>query len=180
MNREEIIQQLKAYHQVFTEYMLGLRDEDFLRNIEGKWTAAQQFEHIHLSTKLLKLALKLPAWFLKWYIGKANRASKTYDELVAKYKLKLDQGGRASKGFIPKGIHNSQRQALANKIMNTIESICNSLNKYSEQELDILILPHPLLGKLTIREMMYFTIHHVQHHQYHTQKNLKKQNLASR
>ena len=174
MNREEIIQQLKTHHQAFTEYMLELSEEDFQRNIEGKWNAAQQFEHIHLSTRPLKLALKLPAWFLKWYIGKANRASKTYEELVAKYKLKLAQGGRAGKGFIPKGIGAHERLALADKLTNTIDSICNSLNKYSEQELDILILPHPLLGKLTLREMMYFTIHHVQHHQFHTQENLKK------
>jgi len=26
------------------------------------------------------------------------------------------------------------------------------------------LLPHPLLGKVTVREMLYFTIHHVQHH----------------
>ncbi len=174
MNREEIIQQLKYHHQVFTEYMLGLSEEDFARHIEGKWTAAQQFEHIHLSTKPLKPALKLPAWFLKLYIGKANRASKTYEELVAKYKLKLEQGGRAGKGFIPKGIETKERQALANKLTNTIENICRSLTKYSEKELDTLILPHPLLGKLTLREMMYFNIHHVQHHQFHTHENLKK------
>lgn len=174
MTREEIIQQLKLHHQVFTEYMLGLSEADFKRKIEEKWTAAQQFEHIHLSTKPLKLALKLPAWFLKWYIGKANRPGKTYEELVAKYKFKLAQGGRAGKGFIPKDIDIQQRNALAQKITKTIESICKSLKKYSEQELDNLILPHPLLGKLTMREMMYFTIHHVQHHQYHTQENLKK------
>lgn len=174
MNREEIIQQLKTHHQAFTKYMLVLSEEDFTRNIEGKWTAAQQFEHIHLSTKPLKMALKLPAWFLKWYIGKANRPSKSYEELVAKYKLKLEQGGRAGKGFIPKGINVHERQTLANTLNKTIESICKSLNKYSENELDSLILPHPLLGKLTLREMMYFTVHHVQHHQFHTQENLKK------
>ncbi|MBK7426478.1 MAG: DinB family protein [Saprospiraceae bacterium] len=174
MNREEIIQQLKTHHQVFVEYILGLSEKDFSRNIEGKWTAAQQFEHIHLSTKPLKFALKLPAWFLKLYIGKANRASKSYEELVAKYKLKLEQGGRAGKAFIPKGINAQERQDLSNKLNKTIESICKSLSKYSENELDILILPHPLLGKLTMREMMYFTILHVQHHQYHTQENLKK------
>jgi hypothetical protein len=174
MTREEIIQQLRIHHQEFIDYMLELNQEDFTRNIEGKWTAAQQFEHIHLSTKPLKLALKLPAWFLQWYIGKANRPSKTYEELVAKYKLKLAEGGRAGKGFVPTGIEANEKQALAKKLSNTIESICKSLQKYSEKDLDHLILPHPLLGKLTMREMMYFTIHHVQHHQFHTQENLKK------
>lgn len=39
-------------------------------------------------------------------------------------------------------------------------------------ELDKYILPHPLLGKLTIREMMYFTIYHVEHHKKLTERGL--------
>jgi hypothetical protein len=34
-------------------------------------------------------------------------------------------------------------------------------------------LPHPLLGKLTLREMIYFTIYHVQHHHKLVQNQLK-------
>jgi len=46
------------------------------------------------------------------------------------------------------------------------------LSGFSEEDLDKLILPHPLLGKLTLREMMYFTIYHVQHHQRIVERNL--------
>ena len=45
-------------------------------------------------------------------------------------------------------------------------------DKFSEDEIDTYILPHPLLGKLTIREMIYFTIYHVEHHQNNTKQNL--------
>ena len=31
-------------------------------------------------------------------------------------------------------------------------------------DLDKYVLPHPLLGKVTLREMLYFTIHHNEHH----------------
>ena len=31
-------------------------------------------------------------------------------------------------------------------------------------DLDAVLLPHPLLGKLTVREMLFFTVYHVQHH----------------
>jgi hypothetical protein len=34
------------------------------------------------------------------------------------------------------------------------------------------VLPHPLLGKLTIREMLYFTVYHGEHHRLHTEQNL--------
>jgi hypothetical protein len=39
--------------------------------------------------------------------------------------------------------------------------------------LDLLILPHPLLGKLTLREMLYFTLYHVEHHEKQVLENLK-------
>ena len=48
------------------------------------------------------------------------------------------------------------------------------IDSFSEKDLDNYILPHPLLGKLTIREMLFFTIYHVQHHEVLTLKNLGK------
>jgi hypothetical protein len=38
------------------------------------------------------------------------------------------------------------------------------LKKFSEDDLDSIRLPHPLLGKLTVREMLYFAVYHVGHH----------------
>jgi|SRR5882672_10633400 len=38
------------------------------------------------------------------------------------------------------------------------------IEKQSEADLDKYILLHPLLGKLILREMLYFTIHHNEHH----------------
>ncbi len=38
------------------------------------------------------------------------------------------------------------------------------LNNWDEQNIDKYLLPHPLLGKITMREMLYFTDLHIQHH----------------
>jgi len=38
------------------------------------------------------------------------------------------------------------------------------IKNYNEANLDKYIIPHPLLGKLTLREMLFFTIHHNEHH----------------
>jgi hypothetical protein len=48
------------------------------------------------------------------------------------------------------------------------------MDKFSEAQLDEYVLPHPILGKLTIREMLYFTIYHATHHHLATLKNLEK------
>jgi len=36
--------------------------------------------------------------------------------------------------------------------------------KWKEPQLDQYIAPHPLLGKITLRELCYFTIYHTKHH----------------
>jgi len=40
------------------------------------------------------------------------------------------------------------------------QELVSVAEKWNEDELDQYQLPHPILGKLTIREMLYFTIYH--------------------
>ncbi|MCB9182399.1 MAG: DinB family protein [Flavobacteriales bacterium] len=49
--------------------------------------------------------------------------------------------------------------------MRTLDLLCKRTSRWSESDLERYLLPHPLLGKLTLREMLYFTLYHVQHHQ---------------
>jgi uncharacterized damage-inducible protein DinB len=164
MNRSTLQQHLQTNHQSFTNYIGNMSDENFVKSVNNKWTPGQQLEHIYLSIKPLRMALSLPKFMLKLIWGKANRKSKTYEELVAKYQHKLAQGGRATSKFVPKQVSLSQRENLFKLIPIEITSINKKLTKFTEEELDTYILPHPLLGKLTLREMMYFTIYHVEHH----------------
>ncbi len=164
MNLPTLQQHLRTNHQSFTDFIGNISDEDFIKSVNNKWTAGQQLEHIYLSIKPLRMALSLPTFMLKLIWGKANRKSKTYEELVDKYQHKLAQGGRATARFVPKTVSLNQRETLLKSVLLEITFINKKLTKFTEEELDLYILPHPLLGKLTLREMMYFTIYHVEHH----------------
>lgn len=164
MTKQEIIVQLKNNHLAFVEYINSLNEKDFLYAPETKWTAGQQLDHIHRSTSPVLLALSLPKLMLKLLFGKSNRPSKTYDALIEKYNQALTKGGRASGRFIPKPIGFNDKQPLINALTNTINKLSSKIENLTENELDAYILPHPLLGKLTLREMLYFTVHHVKHH----------------
>lgn len=111
----------------------------------------------------MNMALALPLFVLRLLFGKANRKSKSYDELVAKYQAKLKAGGRAPGRFVPGG-KEKNTEVLEEKLLGLVDSLQKKVNALSEDQLDQYILPHPLLGKLTLREMIYFTIYHVQHH----------------
>lgn len=165
MKREEIIERLKTAYGQYTEYVKELTEDEFEFASQGKWSAGQQTEHLIKSTKPLLNGLGLPRFVLKSKFGKANRPSRSYEELVDRYKDKLDQGGQATSPYIPGKVSAKSQTKLSAELMDIIDKMCRKIEKWSEEQLDEYILPHPLLGKVTTREMLYFTIHHAKHHQ---------------
>lgn len=173
MNKQQITEQLTKKHQLFADYISGLCEADFSATNAGKWTAGQQLDHIIRGVSPVKTALSIPKFVPKLIFGTANRPSRNYDELVAKYQGKLAAGGKASGRFLPKQIQINQRSILLKKLLTTVEGLNRKIEMQTEEDLDKYLLPHPILGKLTIREMLLFTIYHVQHHHKNAIKNLE-------
>lgn len=165
MIKAEIIQELGNAYEHYLQYINTLAEKDFLFTINNKWTAGQQTEHLVKSVRPLNQGLLLPKFLFRWFWGKPNRPGRTYAQLISKYQMKLQAGGRASAAFIPKEVPFSQKDNCIRNLRNQVHTLQLRLTRISEQDLDTYLLPHPLLGKLTIREMMYFTIFHVIHHQ---------------
>ena len=164
MNKFDATIFIKDKHEGLINYLRSLDEQTYLHAQHGKWSAAEQLDHLLKSVSPVNLALSLPKFVLKWMFGKSNRPSRSYEELVEKYQGKLLAGGKAPKAFTPKKIPFAQRELSFNKLEKLVLSISRKANRYSEEELDTLILPHPLLGKLTLREMLYFTGYHCIHH----------------
>lgn len=164
MNKQEITNQLIVNHRSFTDYIDFLSDEEFVYSNNHKWSAGQQLEHIILAVRPITQGLMLPAFVFGFLFGKSNRPSRTYEELILKYRSKLKAGGVASRRFVPPVVSHTKRAELIQKLNSLINKLTRQLNGISENDLDRYVLPHPLLGKLTLREMMYFTIFHVEHH----------------
>jgi hypothetical protein len=161
----EISDQLRAVTSAFNNYCSNLDDEQFFFQPSGKWSAAQQVKHLITATNTSRLAFTLPKFIVRMVGGKPNRPSRTYDELVAKYKDKLEKGGRASGRYIPKAIPASYgKEKLLGNFTKAMNRFSGSVKKWKEPQTDDYIAPHPLLGKITLRELSYFTIYHTQHH----------------
>lgn len=174
MNKTEIQKRLKESHSYFTHYIQSLPEADFQYRYDSKWTAGQQLAHIVKSVSPVKTALSLPPFLLRTIFGKANRPSRSYEALVEKYQSKLAAGGKSTARFLPPDVTFQEREKLISKLTSVVDSLIQQVSKFSETKLDTLILPHPLLGKLTLREMLYFTFYHVEHHERHTRENLQK------
>jgi uncharacterized damage-inducible protein DinB len=164
MHKEEIIKASKNIFNEFTDTCLQIPDDKFFSQPSEKWSIAQTVDHLTRAVKTTRLAYSLPKIFARTLFGKANRPSKTYDELVAKYKLKLAQGGKASGRYLPKAKF-TKKLTLLQKWQKENEKYREALElKWRDEQLDHYIAPHPLLGKLTLRELCYFTIYHTEHH----------------
>lgn len=164
MNKQEIQEKLISNHRDFVDYILSLNESDFMFSINGKWTAGQQLDHILRAVLPVKTALSLPKFIPKILFGKPNRSSTSYEHLVSNYQGGLALGGKASKKFVPPQINFDKREVLKIKLLEAVDCLSKNLDDFSENQLDEHLLPHPIIGKLTMREMLYFTIYHVEHH----------------
>lgn len=174
MNAATLARKLQQHHRQFVATIEALNDDELVFAAANKWSALQQLDHIIKSVNPVRLAFSLPRFILNMLFGKANRPSRTYEELVDKYKAKLASGGRATGRFVPKVVSAADKKILIKKLETTVSALCRKTERCSEAALDQYILPHPLLGKLTLREMLYFTIYHVEHHNQLVQIGLSK------
>jgi len=166
LSKENIIERLHAVSGEFVSFCSSIDNLSFFRQPPIKWSVAQNVKHLTVSANTTKYAFTFPKFFLRLYVARPNRASRNYDELVAKYKLKLEQGGVAVGRFIPKTVSGktSKERMIANfsTAMNNLTLAIQK--KWNDPQLDQYIAPHPLLGKITLRELCYFTIYHTEHH----------------
>ena len=165
MNKTEIITASQNSFDAFTAYCNNISNEKFFDQPADKWSIAQNVDHLIRSMKQTKFAYSLPKFVIRLYVGKPNRASRSYEELVARYKMKLANGGKALGVFVPPPVTNISKDQLIEKWSKITASYTNTLSKkWDDENLDRYIAPHPLLGKITLRELCYFTIYHTEHH----------------
>jgi len=173
MNKEQISQQLASHYASFAAYINSLSDAGYNHSRPGKWSAAQQLNHMVLSVKPLAQVSAMDKAMIAASFGTTNAAGRSYNDLLTAYLDKLHAGGRAPERFVPAAEPALSRTELTGEMSRLVGQLRNNLATFTEQELDTLQLPHPLLGNITFREMMYNAIYHVQHHHAQTEQNLK-------
>lgn len=166
MNKNEIITASEKTFRLFSEVCSGIDETKIFKRPDNKWSVAENIQHLVISTNTTTLAWRLPKFLVKLIGGTPNRVSRTYEELKAKYYRKLSEGGRASGRFVPKPIEikYGKQKLLDNWNRATAGFLSSLKNNRSEKDLDSYLVKHPLLGRITLRELCYFTIFHTEHH----------------
>jgi len=163
--KEDIIDGLVDVFDKTIQYCSAQDDTIFEKPLAiGKWSTAQNIDHLCSSTFPMIKGMSMPKLLMKATFGTNNRAEKSIDDLYSKYKAALTNGVKAPPQFDPDIINNDQKQQLLEKFEYAKTKLLKVLEKWDEKSLSKYILPHPAIGKLTIREMLFFTIFHTEHH----------------
>jgi DinB superfamily len=173
-SREEIAAAMSANFTAFAGYVAVCDETSFTQMPEGKWSAGQHLEHLIRSSQPVYMAIGLPAFLLKLIFGKPNRNGRNFDGLVLRYKEKLSLGGAASGRFVPPAVPYSLQQQKVKLFLQLKDTLQKRVLALSDNKLDNCLLPHPLLGKISVREMLFFTVYHTQHHLQIMQKQTGK------
>ena len=176
MNKEEIISQINEHYRDFVIFINELSEEEFNLNLPEKWSAKQQLQHVILCVEPLVRVYKMPKHLIEQTFGNTNKSNNSYEEILEKYLSKLKNGGKAPSLYVPKATNIFEKESLVNTLQSLIKGLNLAVSSFSEMELEALCIPHPLLGTITLKEMLFNAIYHVKHHHLQAKNNLNSNN----
>ena len=161
---------LHAAEREVAEFFGSLAEDELVHRVGEAWTPAEHLRHLCIAVAAVARGLAVPRWLLRLRFGRARAPSRTYDVIRETYRSRLAAGAGASGRFVPPREDVSPAQAaerradLLARWARVNAALRSPLERWSEANLDGVRMPHPILGKLTVREMLFFTLYHNRHH----------------
>lgn len=166
MDKDSIADLIEDKNLALINWISKQENDKWLEGPPGKWTTGQHALHLLQSIKPLNDALSMPKFVLRYKFGKSNRDVRDYLTVVNRYQERLkDAEGKTfgpSQNMKIPAI--SEKQYILDRLQVESKKLQYKTRKISDQNLDTLILPHPLMGKMPIREIIMWTAHHIEHH----------------
>ncbi|NRA93372.1 MAG: DinB family protein, partial [Psychroserpens sp.] len=159
MDKDAIADLIDAKNSALINWVSQQDSEKWLEGPDGKWTTGQHALHILQSLVPLNNALSLPKLIIRVKFGKVNREIRDYDTVVNRYhdRLKASEGITFGPSQNMKVPPISEKQYFLDRIQVEGKKLQYKTRKLSDKVLDTLILPHPLMGKMPIREIIMWS-----------------------
>lgn len=165
----DILHALRAGQVKLDAHLGGLALTAFYAHPPEVWSPADHVQHLDLSYRQLLWGLRLPKLVLLARFGRPQRASRDFATVKAAYYAKLAEGFGATPAVIGPLIAQAQAtaQTRASLMQTWRESAAAMLERvagWDDAALDAHQVPHPAIGMLTMREMLFFFVFHDAHH----------------
>ncbi len=142
----------------------NVSDTVFFERVNGKWSIAENLIHLEKIAKRIAGALSMPREQLANF-GIATKPSRDFKEIMTTYNASLQGVVVVPKAFQGIQTEDDTRASIVGTYTQTHAYLGGKIPDFSEEELDKYQMPHPLLGLLTLREMLTFVVYHIGHHQ---------------
>jgi hypothetical protein len=142
--------------------------ERFWSRHDRKWSPADNVHHLMISTAPVTLALRIPRLMLRVCFGVTRTPSRNWEALRSAYRDGLAAGATAGRYAPPRKAVPVEAAADQGRLVlqceGTVLRLEKAIEPWREQDLDRYRLPHPVLGRVTVREILMFTLFHFDHH----------------
>lgn len=163
MNKKDLIIELNEAHNALWNAAKARPSEVMNQRFNNKWSVNENVEHINKSILAFGQFMKAPKEILKEKFGVSKSISRPKEEVISIYKATIT-GAQSTPKYVPEEGKHFDLNELVETGKHALNDLNASVNDWTEEELDLYLCPHPLLGKLTAREMCYFTAFHALHH----------------
>lgn len=166
----ETAQALAEVECEVAEFFRFLSAEEFVLRVGDAWTPAEHLLHLCTAVSAVARGFSINRWLLRLRFGRARSPSRRYLEVRDDYRERLSRGGRATGPYVPDREDSAderieeRRAAILARWGRVNSRLREAAERWSERELDRIRMPHPLLGMLSARELLFFTVYHNQHH----------------
>jgi len=165
---DQLRAELGRVHRESVAYWSRYDDTAFFAPMGEHWSAADHVRHLNRSIRAVTRAMRLPRLLLRVMFGRPAATSRSFEVLRADYHGVLAAGGRAG-SYGPAPLPEASRTGTYRAELmtcheDTVGALVRVLAGWRDDALEGAALPHPLLGPLTLREMIQFTLYHNLHH----------------
>lgn len=176
LDQLELIEQFNNAKNELLEFYTSIPENIFFSKPENGWSPQENIKHLYSATFVLALFIRKELKFLLLLFGRGN-SKKSIPEIIKIYNNKLNSGSGAgffSPLFASNIIDIGKKNSEIKSLIDSIQELINVLPSWTEEELDNTNIVHPILGILSVREMLYFSLYHLYHHSSKVQMRLNK------
>jgi hypothetical protein len=162
MNQSELVEKLRFESSEMGNLANTFEESAFFKQPHAeKWSVAQNIVHLNFVAKSIIGAIKDPTVLAP--NGAATRPSRDFDTIRDTYLTGLAAFKANGMPYRHLNTEGTKADSL-NTFKMFHQNLISQSTTLSETDWDTLQLPHPVLGLMTLREMMSFATYHIRHH----------------
>lgn len=161
----DLVREFQILSERAGKYLRAISVERFFAHPDQGWSIAENVKRLSKTTWPITMGLRLPTAIPSVIFGK-GAGSRSFAEVRETYYASLKNGfqagiytpGKASAG------QSAQQEKLIQKFQASVADLVEAFAKLDDAVLDSVRMPHPAIGRITIREMLYSSLNHDIHH----------------